>query len=262
LYLGIDIGSVTTNAVLLNDNKDIVAFSIVKSGFDHRAAIDEVINNICVKAKIKKEQIQSIVSTGYGRRNVTEANKVVTEISCHAMGIHIFFPNVRTVIDIGGQDSKVIRVSERGYAETFHMNDKCAAGTGRFLEVMAHAMGISSGELGLLALNAKKVEPISSICTVFAESEVISKIAEGKPKENIIAGIHQAIGERLMGMVATIGIKKPIALTGGVAKNQCILDVLSKRLGVNIFRPFEPQIVGALGAAVFAKDYLNNESIV
>ena len=255
MYLGIDVGSVSTDAVLLNEQKEIIAFFIVKSGFDHKAAIDEVTNEICKKVRIKKEQIKSIVSTGYGRRNVAEANKVVTEITCHAMGIHFLAPDIRMVIDIGGQDSKVIRVSESGYAETFYMNDKCAAGTGRFLEVMAHTMGIDINNLGSIALTAKKVEPISSICTVFAESEVISKIAEGKPKESIIAGIHKAIGERLMGMVASIGVKKPVALTGGVAKNQCIVNVLSKSLGESVYCPEEPQIVGALGAAIFAMNH-------
>jgi len=261
LYLGVDIGSVSTDAVLLNDQKEIIAFSIVKSGFDHKSAIDEVINNICIEAQIDRTKIKSIVSTGYGRRNVKEANKVITEITCHAMGIYFLSPDIRTVIDIGGQDSKVIRISESGYAETFYMNDKCAAGTGRFLEVMAHAMGIDINDLGSIALTAKKVEPISSICTVFAESEVISKIAEGKPKENIIAGIHKAIGERLMGMVASIGIKKPVALTGGVAKNQCIVNVLSKSLGESVYCPEEPQIIGALGAAIFAMDHFNNKTI-
>ncbi len=259
MYLGIDVGSVSTDAVLLNDQKEIVTFSIVKSGFDHKTAIGEVIYEICIKAQIEKEQIKSIASTGYGRRNVIEAAKTVTEISCHAMGIHFLAPNIRTVIDIGGQDSKVIRVSENGYAETFYMNDKCAAGTGRFLEVMAHTMGIDINDLGSVALTAQKTEPISSICTVFAESEVISKIAEGKPKENIIAGLHQAIGERLMGMVAAIGVKKPVALTGGVAKNQGIKRALSKYLGEDIYKPEEPQIVGALGAAVFAMKHYKKE---
>jgi len=261
LFLGIDVGSVSTDAVLLNGRKEIIAFSIVKSGFDHKAAIDEVINNVCIEAQIEKAQIKSVVSTGYGRRNVVETDKVITEISCHARGIHFLSPDMRTVIDIGGQDSKVIRVSESGYAETFYMNDKCAAGTGRFLEVMAHTMGIDINDLGSIALTAKKVEPISSICTVFAESEVISKIAEGKPKENIIAGIHKAIGERLMGMVAAIGVKKPVALTGGVAKNQCIVNVLSKSLEESIFCPDEPQIVGAIGAAIFAMNYFNDKAI-
>ena len=258
MYLGIDIGSVSTDAVLLDEKKKIVAFSITKSGFDHKAAIDQIINNICKKAQIERKQINSIVSTGYGRRNVTQADKVVTEISCHAMGIHYLSPDVRMVIDIGGQDSKIIHVSENGYIETFNMNDKCAAGTGRFLEVMAHTMGIEINELGKIALTATKAEQISSICTVFAESEVISKIAEGKPKENILAGLHQAIGERLMGMIAAIGIKRPIALTGGVAKNQCIVNVLSKSLGEKIYCPQEPQIVGALGAALFAMNFYIN----
>lgn len=259
MYLGIDVGSVTTDAVLLDDKKKIIVFSIVKSGFNHKNAIEEVINNICSEAQIKREQIKSIVSTGYGRRNVTGADKAITEISCHAMGTHFLSPEVRTIVDIGGQDSKVIRVSESGYAETFYMNDKCAAGTGRFLEVMAHTMGIDINDLGSIAMTATKIEPISSICTVFAESEVISKIAEGKPKENIIAGIHQAIGERLMSMISAIGMKKPVAITGGVAKNKCIVNILSKSLQDSIYQTEEPQIIGALGAAIFAINYFNNE---
>lgn len=262
MYLGIDVGSVSTDAVLLDEQKKVIAFSIVKSGFDHKTAISKAIENTCRKAGIAREQVKSIVSTGYGRRNVAGACKVVTEISCHAMGINYLSPDVRTVVDIGGQDSKVIRVSESGYVETFFMNDKCAAGTGRFLEVMAYTMGIRIDAFGAIALTAKKIEPISSICTVFAESEVISKVAEGKPKENIIAGIHQAIGERLMGMIAAIGTKKPVAVTGGVAKNQGITNVLSKYLGEDIYRPEEPQIVGALGAALFAISHHNNESAV
>lgn len=258
MYLGVDVGSVSTDAVLMDEHKKILAYSIVKSGFDHKVAVSMALNDICSKLGICTDQIKSIVSTGYGRRNVAGTCKVVTEISCHAMGINYLAPEVRTVIDIGGQDSKVIRVSENGYSETFFMNDKCAAGTGRFLEVMAHAMEIDIDAIGDMALGAKRIEPISSICTVFAESEVISKIAEGKAKESIIAGIHQAIGERLMGMMAAIGIKKPVAVTGGVAKNQGIINVISKILGEPVFRPEEPQIVGAIGAALFAMNYHNS----
>lgn len=254
LYLGIDIGSVSTDAVLLDGQKTLCAYSIVKSGFDHQIAVQEVINDICRKSEITAEQIRRTVATGYGRRNVSGSYKTVTEITCHAMGTHFLSPDIRTVIDIGGQDSKVIRISKYGYAETFYMNDKCAAGTGRFLEVMAQTMGIGIEALGSAALTAKKAEPISSTCTVFAESEVISKIAEGKPREAIIAGIHQAIGERLRGMVSAVGMHPPIALTGGVAKNQCMQSVLKNLLQTDIFIPEEPQIVGALGAAIFAAD--------
>lgn len=255
MYLGIDVGSVSTDAVLIDDNYNIKGFSIVKSGFDHKKAISEAIVNVCNEARISQNDIKKTVGTGYGRRNVPDSCKVITEISCHAMGIHSIFPEVRTVIDIGGQDSKVIRVDEDGFVETFIMNDKCAAGTGRFLEVMAHAMGVHIHTLGDLSLSAKKVQSISSICTVFAESEVISKIAEGCSKEEIIAGIHKAIGERLMGMASSIGVKVPIALTGGVAKNLGVINALSKYLGSELYIPEEPQIIGAIGAAIYAKRY-------
>jgi len=252
MYIGVDVGSVSTNAVLIDNKMNLIAFSIVKSGFDHRAAANEVIANVCGKAGICVTRINDIVSTGYGRRNVPSAGKTFTEITCHSKGINFLAPEICTVIDIGGQDSKVIRVSENGFAETFSMNDKCAAGTGRFLEVMALTMGIEIDKLGALALASRKIEPISSICTVFAESEVVSKIADGKPRESIAAGIHQAICERLMGMITAMGIRKPVALTGGVAKNNCIRSMLSLYLGETCYVPEEPQIVGALGAAILA----------
>lgn len=252
MYLGIDIGSVSTDAVLIDEKKKIIGYSIVKSGFDHKAAIDSAIEIISTTTGIKREKIKCIVSTGYGRNNVKEKCKAITEISCHAQGTFYFYPRARTVIDIGGQDSKVIRINENGFAETFIMNDKCAAGTGRFLEVMAHAMGIEVENLGDLALQAKNEVSISSICTVFAESEVISRIAEGVPKEDIIAGLHKAIAERILGMARTVGIEHPVALSGGVAKNIGLVKIISKYIGDTLLIPNEPQIVGAVGAALFA----------
>lgn len=253
MFLGIDVGSVSTDAVLIDGNEKIVAYSIVKSGFDHKKAIEAATADVCKKASIDIKEIKKIVGTGYGRRNVPDTCKAVTEISCHAMGVHRIFPNVRTVIDIGGQDSKVIRVTEDGFVETFIMNDKCAAGTGRFLEVMAHAMDVPVDVLGEFSLKANKPLAISSICTVFAESEVISRIAEGNPKEDIIAGIHKAIGERIMGMMASVGIRHPIAMTGGVAKNTGVVRAITKYLGAEAYIPEEPQIMGALGAAIYAR---------
>lgn len=255
MYLGIDVGSASTDAVIIDDNGKVRGYSIVKSGFDHQAAINEATETICRETGIKRDEIKKVVGTGYGRRNVPGICQAVTEISCHAMGIKVSFPEIRTVIDVGGQDSKIIRVTEDGFVESFMMNDKCAAGTGRFLEVMAQVMGIKIDELGELSLQAKKPLSISSICTVFAESEVISRIAEGNPKEEIIAGLHQAIGERLMGMATSIGIKYPLALTGGVAKNRGVVKAISKYLETPPYIPNEPQIIGALGAAVYAKNF-------
>lgn len=252
LYLGIDVGSVSTDAVLIDKDYKILSYSIVKSGFDHKAAIARATKEICGKSGIQREDIKCVVGTGYGRRNVPGIARAVTEISCHAMGLHRIFPQVKTIIDIGGQDSKVIRVTEDGFVDTFVMNDKCAAGTGRFLEVMAHAMDVEVDRLGEFSSRSQKVVNISSICTVFAESEVISRVAEGYKKEDIISGIHKAIGERLMGMVASIGIRHPFALTGGVAKNQGVVSAITRYLGDELYIPEEPQIVGAYGAAIYA----------
>lgn len=255
LYLGVDVGSISTDAVIIDEQCDILAFEIIKSGFDHKAAIDQIISKVCQNAGIKRGDITGLVATGYGRRNVPGACKIVTEISCHAMGIHKLYPTVRTVIDIGGQDSKVIRISRDGFVENFIMNDKCAAGTGRFLEVMANAMDMAVDTLGEYSLKAKKTVRISSTCTVFAESEVISKVAEGESKEDIIAGIHNAIAERLTGMIRSVGIEQDVALTGGVAKNSGIEAALRKRVG-NLIVPAEPQITGAYGAALYARSHI------
>lgn len=255
MYLGVDVGSVSTDAVLIDDECNIVGYSIVKSGFDHKAAAAASMQNVCTDTKIPRSEISVIVGTGYGRKNVPDADTTVTEISCHAMGVHVLFPSAGMVIDIGGQDCKAVHISDDGFVETFVMNDKCAAGTGRFLEIMALAMGVDVCDLGQLSLKAEKVQSISSICTVFAESEVISKIAEGCAREEIVAGIHRAIGERIMGMVASIGIKSPVALSGGVVKNAGVVDVISRHLDQKCCIPAEPQIIGALGAAVYAKNY-------
>lgn len=253
MYLGVDVGSISTDAVLIDKNINILANHIVKSGFDHKAAVRQVVEGVCGKAGIRYKDVNKIVGTGYGRRNVPDICKSVTEISCHAMGMHVLFPQVRTIIDIGGQDSKVIRISEEGFVETFVMNDKCAAGTGRFLEVMAHAMDMGVETLGEYSFKAKKPVKISSTCTVFAESEVISRISDGDSKEDIIAGIHNAIANRVVSMVNSVGVKECLALTGGVAKNAGIKLALENILGT-ILVPQEPQITGALGAAIYAME--------
>lgn len=250
-YLGIDIGSVSTDAVLVNEKKEIMSSVVVPSGFDHRKAIGTAVNDLCHRAGIDKAEIKNTVSTGYGRRNVDFADKTVTEISCHAMGVYTANPSIRFVIDIGGQDMKVIKVGEKGLVGNFVMNDKCAAGTGRFLDVMAHALGIPVNELGQLSKKARKSRQISSTCTVFAESEVISLIAEGIPPEEIIAGIHESVAERVVSMAASLGIESGIAMTGGVAMNSGVVSAVEKRLG-QIYIPAKPQIAGAYGASVYA----------
>jgi predicted CoA-substrate-specific enzyme activase len=192
------------------------------------------------------------VATGYGRISVPFADKKVTEISCHALGAYKLFPDTGTVIDIGGQDSKVIQVGQGGKVLDFAMNDKCAAGTGRFLEVMAAKLGISLDEMGSLSLKGEKEARISSICTVFAESEVVSLVARNHPREGIIRGLHRAIVNRVWSMVRTIGTHGEVTMSGGVAKNKGVVALMEEKLGKPIHVYREPQIVGAFGAALFA----------
>ncbi|MEM1579145.1 MAG: acyl-CoA dehydratase activase [Archaeoglobaceae archaeon] len=247
---GIDIGSLTAKCVLLK-NSSIMAYKISKVSPDVEKTAIKIFEETLIFAGISKDEVSTIFSTGYGRARVGFANKAVTEISCHAMGAYFLFPNVRTVIDIGGQDSKVIAV-ENGKVVDFVMNDKCAAGTGRFLEVMANSLHLRIDEIGEIALKAKKKVTISSTCTVFAESEVISHIAAGEKIEDIVAGICEAIASRIAGMAKRVGVREEVVLTGGVAKNAGVKKALEEKLGINIRVPEEPQIVGALGAAVFA----------
>jgi len=205
------------------------------------------------------KNLSSIVATGYGRINVPFADKSITEITCHALGANWLNPGTRTVIDIGGQDSKVISIDENGRVVDFIMNDKCAAGTGRFLEVMAQALGVKTEELGNESLKSKKKITISSMCTVFAESEVISLVAEGCAKEDIIRGLHKAISNRICSMACRLRLENIITLTGGVAKNTGMVQALKKRLKAKVYVPEEPQIVGALGAAIAARKIVNSE---
>jgi predicted CoA-substrate-specific enzyme activase len=193
------------------------------------------------------------VATGYGRISVPFADKKVTEISCHALGAYKLFPDTRTVVDIGGQDSKVIQVGPAGKVLDFAMNDKCAAGTGRFLEVMAAKLKVPLSQMGSLSMGANGEVRISSVCTVFAESEVISLVAKNHPKEEIIRGIHRAIVNRVWSMVKTLGVKRELTMSGGVAKNRGVVALLEEKLGHPIQVYQEPQIVGGLGAALYAK---------
>jgi predicted CoA-substrate-specific enzyme activase len=195
----------------------------------------------------------ALVATGYGRY-LAQAHldcPTVTEIKAYAIGAAFFFPDVRTILDIGGQDSKVIRAN-KGKVEDFEMNDKCAAGTGRFLEVMATTLGYTIDEFSNVAAQSEKAVTISSMCTVFAESEVVSLIARGEDRRNIALGLHQSILNRILGIMGRTGYEDKIAFAGGVAKNKCMITLLERRLGVHILVPREPQIVGALGAALTA----------
>lgn len=249
MILGIDIGSVSTNAVLLDDRGQMVSYAIVKSGYDHRETVEEATRQVLQRAGAQRSQISYTVGTGYGRRNIATADRQVTEITCHAVGVRALFPDAQLIIDIGGQDAKAMRISEQGFVENFVMNDKCSAGTGRFLEVMAGALGMSLVDFARAGLEAEKPYPISSTCTVFAESEVISGIAKGVSREALIAGIEEAVLSRVLSMASTLGLHGQAVLTGGVAKNQGIAQRMCRRL-TGLLIPQEPQITGAYGAAL------------
>lgn len=249
-------GSLSAEAVLLNENKDVLSYSIVPTGVNSRKAAEKALTKALALSGQPEGDILFTVATGYGRISIDFAKKRVTEITCHARGIHHLRPDIRTLIDIGGQDSKAIRLTSKGRVADFIMNDKCAAGTGRFLEVMAGALEVELSQLARLSQGATKSVTISSMCTVFAESEVVSLIAAQHPRENIIQGLHEAIALRTVGMLKRIGVEEPVAMSGGVAKNAGVVSALAERLSLGIYVPPEPQIVGALGAALIAWDSL------
>ncbi|MCU0845994.1 MAG: acyl-CoA dehydratase activase, partial [Spirochaetes bacterium] len=204
---------------------------------------------------IARSEVDRIVATGYGRNSVSFADSSITEITCHAAGAHYLNPRIRSIIDIGGQDSKTISVDDAGRVKDFAMNDKCAAGTGRFLEVMARALEVDLDEFGTLSLRSVNPSKISSLCTVFAESEVISLISKGEIRDNIIAGIHESIAARVVAMAKRVGVVPPIMMTGGVAKNRGVVDALEKKLGSPIEVSASAQENGAIGAAVLAAGF-------
>ncbi|KYK32737.1 MAG: 2-hydroxyglutaryl-CoA dehydratase [Theionarchaea archaeon] len=252
MWCGIDIGASTAKVVLIDD--EIVSKIVVPSGFDTVKTAEEVFEKGVQKAGIARDDVEYTVATGYGRAVVPMASKSITEITCHAKGAFYLDDTVRTVIDIGGQDSKGISLDDTGRVQDFVMNDKCAAGTGRFLEVMAKALEVELEELGGLSLKSEEKVSISSTCTVFAESEVISYKNQGKKKEDIIAGVHEAIASRIYAMVNQIPVQEKIMVTGGVALNQGVVKALETKMQKETIVAEDPQIVGALGAALLARE--------
>ena len=252
-FAGIDVGSLTTDVVILDTRGEVAGYSIVETGANSTEASEEALDKALAEAGIDRGDLIRIVATGYGRISVPLADKTVTEISCHALGAQHLFHDIGTVIDIGGQDSKVIRVGESGKVVDFTMNDKCAAGTGRFLEVMAAKLRVPLNEMGRLSLHSNGEVSISSVCTVFAESEVVSLVAKNYPREDILRGIHRAIVNRVWSMVTAVGVTGVVTMTGGVAKNTGVVALMEERLAKPIHIHSEPQIIGALGAALMAK---------
>jgi predicted CoA-substrate-specific enzyme activase len=252
-FAGIDVGALSTEAVILDAHDRTLGYSIVETGANSTEAAENALNQALVSANASRRHLVATVATGYGRGAVPWADREVTEISCHALGACHNFPEVGTVIDIGGQDSKVIRVGKNGKVLDFAMNDKCAAGTGRFLEVMAAKLQVPLNEMGDLSLRAKREASISSVCTVFAESEVVSLVAKNRPKGEIVRGIHRAIVNRVGSMAKALGVMGQVTMTGGVAKNEGIVALMEQKLDKPICIFKEPQIIGALGAALIAR---------
>jgi predicted CoA-substrate-specific enzyme activase len=255
ITVGIDVGSITTKAVLLNG--DQWQSLMLPTGWSPRDTGQSAFEQIVANSNLTRDDISYVVGTGYGRISLPFIDKAITEITCHARGAQHLVNGTDMVIDIGGQDSKVILIDEEGNVVNFVMNDKCAAGTGRFLQVMAAVLGADVSELADLAKDAEPVQ-ISSMCTVFAESEVVSLLAQGIPKERIIAGIHRSVAGRVVSMAERLGRGERITFTGGVARNDGVRAFLAKELGREVTVAPEPELAGALGAALLARDRAAN----
>ena len=256
LVAGIDSGSTTTKAIVLDRERKVLGFSILPTGAESRNASSQALSRVLDEIGACQQDLSFVVATGYGREIAGDAKGTVTEITCHARGVHALMNTVRTIIDIGGQDSKAIRINGQGRVQDFAMNDKCAAGTGRFLEVMSQSLGVPLQAMGERAARATKEVRVSSMCTVFAESEVVSLVAKGERVEDILNGIHQAIADRVASLALRVGLEPPVAVTGGVAMNGGVVRALEVRLQASVAVPENPQLTGALGAAMIAWDRL------
>lgn len=249
--LGIDIGSTTSKCVLLENGVTVVAKSLVLAGTGTDGP-KQAYESLLQQASLKKSDISYTIATGYGRTTFEDMDDNMSELSCHAKGVFRMMPDVRTIIDIGGQDAKVIQLSEKGTISNFVMNDKCAAGTGRFLEVMAGILQLDVGELEAYAKMATEPVKISSTCTVFAESEVISQLSKNVEINNLIAGICSSVASRVAGLAKRIGIKEQVCMSGGVAKNGGVREALARELKTQVHYTTDAQYMGALGAAIAA----------
>lgn len=253
---GCDVGSTTGKAVILDENGNIAASMIVPSEIDPEETSVNVLEKACEKVDGLKsyKDLAYLVGTGYGRNEVAFANENVSEISCHAMGTFSCAPAIKTIVDIGGQDVKAISLNGDGSVLEFAMNDKCAAGTGRFFEAMSRIFRMNLDEFSILSLKANKIIPVTAQCSVFAESEVISLLARRNPPEDIAAGIQMAVSKRCFTLLKRVGMRPQVTVTGGCAKSQGLIKALTKIIGMEVtLLPVDPQIIGALGAAEFAR---------
>jgi predicted CoA-substrate-specific enzyme activase len=259
--MGVDFGSTTGKAVILDGEGKVVAASVASKGSVSDEGVQLAIAQALEQAGIGINDIARTVSTGYGRRMLEVADASYTEITCHARGAVAMVPGARLVIDIGGQDSKVIAVDDNGLVAQFAMNDRCAAGTGKFLETLARAVQVPLNDMGPMAMTAKETLTISSMCATFAETEVISLLAEGHSKPDVLGAVHAAIASRTVGLVARVGSRTPIVMTGGVAQNVAAVHHIEQALGVSLVIPPNPQTAGAYGAALIALDEVSTARI-
>ncbi|MFI5178684.1 MAG: acyl-CoA dehydratase activase [Vicinamibacterales bacterium] len=258
---GVDVGSTETKAVLIDEDGRIAGRALIDTGANVIVAAEQAYMRALADARVQEEEVGYIVGTGYGRYRVTFGNAQVTEISCHGRGAVHVFPATRTVVDMGGQDTKAIRVSPTGEILDFCMNDKCAAGTGRFLGAVAAALDIPLPELGPIALKSDKPIRITTTCTVFAESEVLSWLGRGKKVEDILLGIHRSMVSRSVGLMRRVGIEPEVTFTGGVTKNVGMVKELNEALGFAVNVSADAHFMGALGAALFARDRIRGSRI-
>lgn len=252
-FAGVDIGSTATKCALVDAEGNFVASAVAPTGARALTATQNALTEALRQVAATREQVALVIATGYGRKRA-EANGQVTEITCHARGAIHLFPGTRTIIDIGGQDTKAIRVSPSGDVQNFVMNDKCAAGTGRFLEVMARALEVDLEDMGPLSLRSATPQRISSFCTVFGESEVISHLADGAEVQDIALGLHEAIGNRVVGMLRRVGIESEVTMSGGVSRNIGMRKTIERIIGCEMNVSEQSQVMGALGAALIARD--------
>jgi len=251
---GIDVGSTQTKAVLVDESRAIVAKELLNTGANVKRAGQAALDALLEHAGVRREELGFVVGTGYGRYKIEAGNAQVTEISCHARGAQFLFPETRTVIDMGGQDTKAIKVGPEGDVLDFCMNDKCAAGTGRFLAGAAEVLGLSLEEIGAISLRGTQPIRLTSVCTVFVESDILGYVAQRKKIEDILAGVHQAIAARTISLVRRVGMEPQITFTGGVARNVGMVRALEQKLGATLNVSPEAHFMGALGAALFALD--------
>ncbi len=254
--VGIDVGSTQTKAMALNTARGIVGRALINTGANVKRAGQRALDEVVKHAGIAREAVRFVVGTGYGRYKIEAGDTQVTEISCHARGAQMLFPGTRTVIDMGGQDTKAIKVGPEGDVLDFCMNDKCAAGTGRFLDGAADVLGLTLDEIGEISLQGKKPVRLTSVCTVFVESDILSHLAQKKKVEDILAGVHEAIATRTVGLVRRVGLDPEITFTGGVARNIGMVRALEAKLAARLNVSEDAHYCGALGAALFALDHV------